>query len=112
MNGGYTGNIGISEIAGVVHGREFVMDAASTSRIGVGSLQLLKRGDATIQQPSYSPASQQTEVINSQPVINIALVDSDEKAREWLSGRGGEQIVLNQLRNNREEVSSIVRGVA
>ena len=31
-DGGYTGNIGTSEVAGVVHGREFVMNADATAR--------------------------------------------------------------------------------
>ena len=30
--GGYTGNVGTSEVAGVVHGREFVMNADATAR--------------------------------------------------------------------------------
>lgn len=32
--GGYTGNKGINQIAGVVHGREFVMDASTTALAG------------------------------------------------------------------------------
>lgn len=31
-SGGYTGNVGTSEIAGVVHGQEFVVNAAATAR--------------------------------------------------------------------------------
>lgn len=42
--GGYTGNVGTKEIAGVVHGREFVFDAASTDRIGVGNLEAIRNG--------------------------------------------------------------------
>lgn len=30
--GGYTGNIGVNEVAGVVHGQEFVMNASATSK--------------------------------------------------------------------------------
>ena len=47
-SGGYTGGKGQSEIAGVVHGQEFVMDAQSTRRIGVGNLQALQDGTASI----------------------------------------------------------------
>ena len=42
--GGYTGNISTKEIAGVVHGREFVFDAASTQRIGVSNLEAIRNG--------------------------------------------------------------------
>lgn len=31
-SGGYTGDLGVNQVAGVTHGREFVMDAATTAR--------------------------------------------------------------------------------
>lgn len=42
--GGYTGNGGINQAAGVVHGQEYVFDAAATKRIGVGNLEALRAG--------------------------------------------------------------------
>ncbi|WP_176247517.1 hypothetical protein [Mesorhizobium australicum] len=42
--GGYTGDGPASEVAGFVHGREFVFDAASTAAIGVGNLEAIRRG--------------------------------------------------------------------
>lgn len=42
--GGYTGNMGTKDIAGVVHGQEFVFDAASTARIGVDNLEAMRSG--------------------------------------------------------------------
>jgi hypothetical protein len=42
--GGYTGNAGISDVAGVVHGKEFVFDAASVQRIGVDNLEAMRSG--------------------------------------------------------------------
>lgn len=42
--GGYTGNVGTKQVAGVVHGQEYVFDAASTRRIGVGNLEALRSG--------------------------------------------------------------------
>lgn len=42
--GGYTGNMGIADVAGVVHGREFVFDADATARIGVQNLEAMRRG--------------------------------------------------------------------
>lgn len=48
MKGGYTGNGPTDAVAGVVHGKEHVFDATSTRRLGVGNLEALRRGDATI----------------------------------------------------------------
>lgn len=42
--GGYTGNFGRSEVAGVVHGQEYVMSAAATERIGVQNLERMNNG--------------------------------------------------------------------
>lgn len=44
QSGGYTGNMGVSTVAGVVHGQEYVMDAAATRRIGVGNLERMASG--------------------------------------------------------------------
>lgn len=42
--GGYTGNVGTSQVAGVVHGQEYVMNAEATRRIGVGNLERMSSG--------------------------------------------------------------------
>lgn len=44
-SGGYTGNGARDEIAGVVHGQEFVMNADATRRIGVSTLQRMQDGE-------------------------------------------------------------------
>jgi len=44
QQGGYTGSMGVSDVAGVVHGREYVFDAAATSRIGVPTLEAIRSG--------------------------------------------------------------------
>lgn len=60
-SGGYTGNMGRSSVAGVVHGQEFVMNADATRRIGVDNLMALQRGDISpsmaLQNTSASPIS-------------------------------------------------------
>ena len=45
--GGYTGNMGASQVAGVVHGQEYVFDAQSTKRIGVDNLNAMRSGKGT-----------------------------------------------------------------
>lgn len=42
--GGYTGNGGVSDVAGVVHGKEFVLNAEATKRVGVGTLNAINNG--------------------------------------------------------------------
>jgi Prophage tail length tape measure protein len=49
QQGGYTGDMAIDKIAGVVHGQEYVMDAATTSAVGVENLNALRNGSASIQ---------------------------------------------------------------
>jgi hypothetical protein len=43
-SGGYTGHIPSDRVAGFVHGREYVFDAESTARIGVGNLDAIRAG--------------------------------------------------------------------
>ncbi|MBO2582476.1 tape measure protein [Shewanella algae] len=43
-SGGYTGKMGVNDVAGVVHGDEFVFDHKATRRIGVDNLEALRTG--------------------------------------------------------------------
>lgn len=43
-SGGYTGNGGTSDVAGVVHGQEYVLNAEATKRVGRGTLDALNNG--------------------------------------------------------------------
>lgn len=45
--GGYTGNMGVNQAAGVVHGQEYVFDAQATKRIGVDNLNAMRSGKGT-----------------------------------------------------------------
>ncbi|PZE71780.1 phage tail tape measure protein [Curtobacterium sp. MCPF17_018] len=64
--GGYTGELGVSQVAGVVHGREFVVNAAATAR-NRGLLEAMNQGgnvrymDPT---PLRAAAQQPAQVIN------------------------------------------------
>lgn len=42
--GGYTGSGGTSQVAGVVHGQEYVLNAEATKRVGRGTLDALNNG--------------------------------------------------------------------
>ena len=43
-DGGYTGNMGRNQVAGVVHGQEYVLNADATRRVGRGTLDALNNG--------------------------------------------------------------------
>ena len=43
-SGGYTGNVGVNDVAGVVHGQEYVLNAEATKRVGRGTLDALNNG--------------------------------------------------------------------
>lgn len=60
MSGGYTGNGGTRSIAGVVHGKEYVFDAAATKSIGVSNLESIRKNglDATLSKPGYGTGAQ------------------------------------------------------
>ena len=65
-DGGYTGNMGVNDVAGVVHGKEFVFDAEATSRIGVSNLEAIRSGKA-----DSASASIATSRGSAGPQINI-----------------------------------------
>ncbi|MEA3543235.1 MAG: hypothetical protein U9R77_14105 [Pseudomonadota bacterium] len=51
-SGGWTGNRPRGAVSGVVHGQEYVFDAESTARIGVGTLDAMRAGTLTGKAPS------------------------------------------------------------
>lgn len=47
MTGGYTGDKATDSIAGIVHGKEYVLNAAATARVGVAKLDSINSGGST-----------------------------------------------------------------
>ncbi len=45
-SGGYTGSMGRGDVAGVVHGQEYVLNAAATKRVGVDTLNAINSGQS------------------------------------------------------------------
>lgn len=72
-SGGYTGNYPASEPVGVVHGREFVMDAVSTARIGVANLYALQRQYRGYAQGGFVAQTAQPVGAASGPALRIDL---------------------------------------
>lgn len=78
--GGFTGNAGVNDVAGVVHGKEFVFDAASTQRIGVANLEKLRSGRDSIgsgmQASSTASDGRMRQTVVNQ-VFNVKTPDAD-----------------------------------
>ncbi|OCG01738.1 hypothetical protein [Gilliamella sp. wkB308] len=115
MKGGYTGNLARTQVAGLVHGQEFVMNASATQRIGVNNLEALQRGDmSSIQVPQISNQSSTSEKAESSlqtiaPIINIALVNDNDSAQQWLSTQEGVKRIMQINRENGDELATIVK---
>lgn len=109
--GGYTGDGGVDDVAGVVHGKEFVFDAAATSRIGVSNLEAMRKGQAlptnVVPFPTATPAAQ-----GGAPIINVyeaegttasVTTSKDDQGRDVI------EIVVNNLLTGGEIADSVNR---
>jgi hypothetical protein len=63
QEGGFTGNIGVNQVAGVVHGQEFVMNAAATRQIGLPALEAMQRTGNIPVQPIAAPEIRRSQNI-------------------------------------------------
>ncbi|EFE7739091.1 phage tail length tape measure family protein [Escherichia coli] len=72
MSGGYTGNGATRSISGVVHGQEYVFDAAATKRIGVSNLEAIRNGglDATLSKPGFGTGNKNASSSGSSSQTN------------------------------------------
>ncbi len=85
MAGGYTGNIGTSSVAGVVHGQEYVFDAKATKRIGVDNLEAMRSGqkvggDVNITVNNMTSAKVETQTDSNG---NVIMTIRDEIKKSW-----------------------------
>ena len=117
-DGGYTGSIGVNEVAGVVHGREYVMDANATARIGVANLQALQSGAASVQANTASAGSANPAVtsaagaatapaaanVGSQTNLRIINTLDPALVGDFLGTPEGEQVFVNAIRRNSDVV--------
>ncbi|HEV8523082.1 MAG TPA: hypothetical protein VGQ71_01175 [Terriglobales bacterium] len=96
--GGYTGAGGRSEVAGVVHRREFVFDADSTSRIGVPALEALRHGEPV---PAVGGA---VTVQGHSMKNNVVIVRDRSELREFLKSAEGRAEVLEIINSSKLEL--------
>lgn len=105
-SGGYTGNYGTSEVAGVVHGKEYVLNAEATKRVGVNTLNAINNG-ASIQAEKQAQANVKAggtgQQSQSPQFTIINQIEQDDLVGNYMRGAAGGQILLNQIKANPSE---------
>ena len=103
--GGYTGNYGTSEVAGVVHGQEYVLNAAATRRVGVDTLNAINNG-GTIQAEKVAQASaksQQSSSNGMQGLTIINQIEQEDLVGGYFRKPAAGQLILNLIKANPSE---------
>lgn len=93
--GGYTGNVPTNQVAGVVHGQEYVMNAQATKRIGVDTLKAIESGRA----PATSGGQANVEL---NP--NFVIVDERESLSDYLYSSDGKKAFVKFFKRNKAEL--------
>lgn len=103
--GGYTGGGGVNEVAGVVHGKEYVFDADATARIGVNNLERLRSGGSLGGGGSSSSGSTGggDTIISTNIMVTaeVGMSESDARAQGEAAAEGFETRVLSIIANQR-----------
>ncbi len=102
--GGYTGNMGASQVAGVVHGQEYVFDAQATKRIGVDNLNAMRSGkapqssgDVNITVNNMTSAKVETQTDSNG---NVIMTIRDEIKKSWGSLSNPNSFESKQVNRN------------
>jgi hypothetical protein len=100
-DGGYTGDGGKYDPAGVVHRGEYVVPADVVSSLGVGGVEsaLYGGGESTTTVAASAPAA---SISNS---VNVFEMSSAAQLRRMLSTREGQQVMVGEMRKNRRALS-------
>src|SRR5690606_18010631 len=109
--GGYTGNGGVDDVAGVVHGKEFVFDAAATSRIGVSNLEAMRKGQALPTNVIPFPTASQGGA-SLPPIVEVHTYGNNAVSVETEQNAQGQDIirvVVNDILTGGEIADSVNR---
>lgn len=98
-SGGYTGHMGRGDVAGVVHGQEYVLNAAATKRVGVDTLNAINSSGSLERTVSSSgqPVTIQVYVTDSGVNTNGANTQ-DQKQLGQLIGNAVRTIIRQEQR--------------
>lgn len=96
-SGGYTGNVGVNQEAGVVHGQEFVLNAEATRRVGVGTLEAINSGKSFGVQTAQAQGDVNLNNIN---VLDPSLLD------QYMQTQAGTKTFINTIANNKSKINA------
>ena len=96
--GGYTGNMGVNQVAGQVHGQEYVFDAQSTKNIGVDNLNAMRSG----KMPSNG-ASEVNITVNVDAQGNSSMTGDQSNAVGKQIAAGTKALVMDILRKEKRQ---------
>lgn len=87
MEGGFTGGNSVSDVMGAVHGKEYVIDAANTARLGVENLDALRSGDVKlVSASSRSVGSAKANSSGNPPKVTILNYGTSKTFETQISG--------------------------
>lgn len=115
MMGGYTGDGPSDQIAGTVHGKEWVMNAQATSRIGRDNLSALQSGAATVsrnaQQTTQAPKLTFINMGTPQKyeVKQISPTEIRAIARDEVNSQAP-KVIASEISNPNSKVSKSLSG--
>lgn len=79
QEGGYTGDMGVSKVAGVVHGKEYVMTAQTVARVGVDTLDNIQNGGSAYQAVGVPYGS--SEGTGGNTTVTVTIINNAEGTR-------------------------------
>ncbi|WP_409250512.1 tape measure protein [Acinetobacter baumannii] len=98
-SGGYTGNMGRGDVAGVVHGQEYVLNAAATKRVGVDTLNAINSGGSLERVTSSNAQPVTIQVyVNDSGVNTNGANTQDQKQLGQLIGNAVRTIIRQEQR--------------
>lgn len=119
QQGGFTGSGARDEVAGTVHGQEFVFDATATRRLGVSNLEALRVGAAGVQQniptgvqsvgsDSSGPNGVGQRTGQNQSMPKIYNILDPGIVGDFLSSSDSDSVFINKIRRNAEAIRPLV----
>ena len=103
--GGYTGDGGKYEVAGIVHKGEYVFSQEDVNRLGLSNLEALHNGNnitsnSTVNNYNTTSGSGQVNIVN---VVDPNMLKS------YLQTSEGQQAIINTIRQNPRAVRQIIQ---
>lgn len=108
--GGYTGNYGTSDVAGVVHGQEYVLNAEATKRVGINTLNAINNG-GTIQAERQAQASAKVGGTGQQSTpqnLQINNILDPSIVGDFMGTSSGTKTFMNFIKNNRSSIKAVI----